>query len=151
MKISFPEYHLYQILKRFDNQHLPLDLFLSHYFRANKALGSKDRLVISEAIYGMTRWKSLLDFLVDKHPSWEKRYAVYQNIHPEQYLYANSIPLHVRVSFPKDLFALLEENYGQEKATRLCQICNTPAPTTVRVNPLKTTRDILLKQFTDKG
>ncbi|NGX55460.1 MAG: hypothetical protein KR126chlam2_01095, partial [Chlamydiae bacterium] len=37
--------------------------------------------------------------------------------------------------------------YGEEKAMRLCQICNTPAPTTVRINPLKTTREELLAQW----
>ena len=30
--MKFQEYHLFQILRRFENQHLPLDLFLSHYF-----------------------------------------------------------------------------------------------------------------------
>lgn len=147
MKLSFPEHHLFQLLKQFENQHLPLDLFLSQYFRAHKQLGSKDRRTIAEAVYGMCRWQPLLDYLIEGQSSWEKRYAIFRGFQPDQYLYVNTIPLHVRVSVPKELFALLVENYGEEKAVHLCQICNTQAPVVVRVNPMKTTRDELLKRW----
>lgn len=147
MKISFPERHLFQLLKQFENQHLPLDLFLNHYFRSNKALGSKDRQLIAGAVYGMTRWKGLLDHLIGPSVSWEQRYAIYRSFQPAQYLLVNTIPMHVRVSFPKELFALLEEDFGQEKAMHLCQVNNTEAPVVVRVNPLKTNRDALLAKW----
>lgn len=147
MKLSFPEYHLFQLLKRFESQHLPLDLFLSQYFRAHKQLGSKDRRTIAQAVYGMSRWQSLLDHLIDGPTSWEKRYALFRGFQPHQYLYVNTIPLHVRISFPQPLFSLLVEDYGEEKALNLCQICNTEAPIVVRTNPLKTTRASLLKRL----
>ncbi|MCH9627605.1 MAG: Ribosomal RNA small subunit methyltransferase B [Chlamydiales bacterium] len=147
MKLSFPEYHLFQLLRRFENQHLPLDLFLSQYFRAHKQLGSHDRRTIAQAVYGMCRWQSLLDHLVEGQPSWEKRYALFRHLQPDQYLYVNTIPLHTRVSFPKELFALLVQDYGEEKAVRLCQIGNTEAPITIRVNPLKVTREELLNRW----
>lgn len=147
MKYSFRDHHLFQILKQFSNQHLPLDLFLSRYFRFNKALGSKDRAQVSEAVYGMTRWRSLLNYLTDSEESWESKYAVYKNFQPNQYLYVNSIPLHTRISFPEELFTLLLDQYGEEKALRLCQICNTPAPITIRINPRKTTRSALIEKL----
>jgi 16S rRNA (cytosine967-C5)-methyltransferase len=147
MKIPFPEHHLFQLLKRFDNQHLPLDLFLSNYFKAHRALGSKDRLLITQAVYGMTRWKTLLDHLVGPTPTWELRYAFFRNFQPTNYLSVNTIPPHIRISFPKELFSLLIESYGQEKAVDLCLVCNTEAPMTVRINPLKTTREILLEKW----
>ncbi len=147
MKISFPEHHLFQLLKQFENQYLPLDLFLSNYFRAHRALGSKDRQLIAHAIYGMTRWRSLLDHLAGPTPTWEQRYALFRSFQPASYLLANAIPLHVRVSFPKDLLTLLIENYGHEKAIYLCQVCNTEAPITVRINPLKITREALLEKW----
>ncbi len=147
MKVSFPEYHLFQLLKRFENQHLPLDLFLSQYFRAHKQLGSKDRRTIAEAVYGMSRWQALLDHLSEGRPTWEKRYSLYRGFQPDQFIYANTIPLHIRVSFPKELFDLLMADYGEEKAVHLCQICNTEAPIVVRINPLKTTREELLERW----
>ena len=147
MKISFPEHHLFQILKRFEHQHLPLDLFLSHYFKAHTALGSKDRHLIAEAVYGMSRWKSLLDYLSGPHPTWEQRYALFRSFQPASYLAANAIPLHVRLSFPQELFALLETGHGREEAISLCQASNTEAPITIRVNPLKAERTELLSRW----
>lgn len=144
MKYTFPEHHLFTLLKRFDNQYLPLDLFLSQYFRAHKALGANDRRLISESVYGMTRWKLLLDHLIDHNATWEKRYAIYRTFQPTNYQSVNSIPLHIRVSFPKELFDLLLKAYGAERASYLATLCNTAAPTTIRINPLKTTRDALL-------
>ncbi|MFN0065650.1 MAG: methyltransferase domain-containing protein [Chlamydiales bacterium] len=143
MAKSFSEYHLFQLLARYETQHLPLDLFLSHYFRSHKALGATDRRLISEAVYGMIRWKILIDHLIDKSPSWEKRYAIYRNIQPSSYLYVNTLPLHVRVGFTQHLFDLLKKSYGEEEAIRLCQVSNTPAPITIRVNPIKTSREAL--------
>lgn len=147
MHLSFPERHLFQLLKQFENQHLPLDLFLNHYFKANKALGSKDRQLIAGAVFGMTRWRSLIDHLIGENPSWDQRYAFYRSFQPANYLMVNAIPVHVRVSFPQDLFTLLEADYGQEKAMHLCQVSNTEAPTTIRINPLKATREALLNAW----
>lgn len=150
MFATFREHHLFQILRRFDHQHLPLDLFLSNYFRSHTALGSHDRKTIAETIFGMTRWRSLLDHIVGKENSWEERYAIYKGFQPHQYLYVNHIPLHTRVSFPKELFDLIFSQYGEEKAIELCQINNTAAPLTIRINPLKTTRDQLLTAFSSR-
>ncbi|MFZ0564873.1 MAG: RsmB/NOP family class I SAM-dependent RNA methyltransferase [Chlamydiales bacterium] len=147
MKLTFPVYHLFQILKRFENQHLPLDLFLRQYFKANKALGSKDRQFVYEAAYGMIRWRSLLDYLAGNNPTWEKRFTIFQGFQPNNYLFANAIPLPIRVSAPDPLFSLLEQDYGQAMATTLCQVFNTFAPITARVNPLKITREALLARL----
>ena len=59
----FREHHLITLLEKYEQQNLPLDLFISHYFREHKALGSKDRGMIVENIYGMIRWMALLDHL----------------------------------------------------------------------------------------
>jgi 16S rRNA (cytosine967-C5)-methyltransferase len=147
MKISFPESHLFQLLKQFENQHLPIDLFLSHYFRSHKALGSKDRQLIAGAVFGMIRWKGLLDYLIGNNASWEQRYAVFRSFQPANYLLINSIPNHVRVSFPKELFILMEQDFGLEKAIHLCQVSNQEAPITIRINPLKTTREHMLSRW----
>ncbi|MCP5469665.1 MAG: RsmB/NOP family class I SAM-dependent RNA methyltransferase [Chlamydiales bacterium] len=147
MARPFREYHLFQLLRRFDNQHLPLDLFLSHYFRAHRAIGSKDRLFIVEAVYGIIRWKSLLDHLAEGHPSWEKRYRIYQNFQPYNYLRVNTIPLHIRLSFPEELTEVLLEEFGEEETIRLGQVSSCSAPIAVRVNPLKCDRQTLMQKW----
>ncbi|MFQ5729654.1 MAG: RsmB/NOP family class I SAM-dependent RNA methyltransferase [Waddliaceae bacterium] len=148
LKRPFREHHILKLLKGYEAQHLPLDLFLSHYFRANKALGSKDRAVITETIYAMVRWKGLLDHLCQKPPAWEKRLDKFHHFQPEEYLNRPNIPEHVRLSFPKTLYHLILDSFGEEKARELCLVSNQPAPTTVRINPLKTTRKEMLNLWT---
>jgi 16S rRNA C967 or C1407 C5-methylase (RsmB/RsmF family) len=150
MRLSYREYHLFQLLKRFENQPLPLDFFLSCYFKSHPALGSKDRQFIAQTLFGMCRWKGLLDYLVGNHPSWEKRYALFCALEPEKYSGTNKLPNHIKISFPEELYKLLEKNYGEEKALSLCSISNTEAPTTIRINPLKTTRESLLTSWEKK-
>ncbi|MCH9610458.1 MAG: Ribosomal RNA small subunit methyltransferase B [Chlamydiales bacterium] len=147
MALPFPEYHLFQLLRRFDNQHLPLDLFLSHYFRSNKAIGSKDRRFIASAVYDMVKWKSLLDHLAEGHPTWEKRYNLYKNLQPASYLNVNTIPLHVRLSFPKDFVDMLRAEYGEKETIRISQASNCEAPIAVRVNPTKISREELMQRW----
>lgn len=147
-QIPFKEHHLFALLQAYERQTLPLDLFVSHYFRDNKSLGSKDRGFIAETIYAMIRWKGLLDYLAPPtETSWRKRYEIFQNTDFENIQQQTQIPPHIRVSFPKVLFDLLENSYGPARAMELCLISNAPAPTTVRVNTLKTTREALLNSW----
>lgn len=95
----------------------------------------------------MIRWKSLLDYLVEGHPSWEKRFAIFQTFQPHQYQHVNTIPLHIRLAFPQELIDILKEEYGEKETIRLAQVSNGSAPITIRVNPLKIDRPTLLKKW----
>lgn len=145
-KIPFREHHLFQLLEAFDQQNLPLDFFISLYFRSNKALGSKDRGFISEAVYTMIRWRGLLDYLCRENspPTWEDRFKTLLKVDLVEIQEDESIPLHHRVSFPKVLFDILTHSFALEKAIDFCLASNYPAPTTVRANALKITREALL-------
>lgn len=145
--IPFREHHLFTLLEAYEQQALPLDLFISNYFKTNKSLGPKDRGFIAESAYSMIRWLALLDYLSTKPATWDKRFKIYQELDLEQIKKRKDIPLAIRVSFPAHLFDLMTNSYGAEKAQELCLISNTPAPTTVRVNTLKTTRDELLRRW----
>lgn len=145
-KIPYREYHLFELLEAYSRQKLPLDLFISHYFRNHSALGSKDRAFIAETVYALVRWQGLLDYF---SPSslWKDRYQTYLTLDFDQLQLQDDIPLATRVSFPQTLFDLFVKSYGIEKAHELCLICNKPAPTTVRANTLKISRDSLLKHW----
>jgi 16S rRNA (cytosine967-C5)-methyltransferase len=147
MKELFRHHHLFQILKRFEMQQKPLDAFLSLYFRANKSVGAKDRKFIADTIYDLIRWRGLIDHLTQKPLSWEKRLESYQKFSLHSFLDDSSIPLHIRMSFPKTLFERLVANYGEEEAKKIALISNTAAPTTIRINPLKTTREFLFEKW----
>lgn len=143
----FREHHLFSILHSFELEKLPLDVFLRNYFREHKAIGAKDRRFIAETIYGMVRWRGLLDHLSPKPCTWETRYAVYSKGGLQDHLKNTGIPPHIRVSFPKAFFQLLSDNFGEEMALEFCRVSNTQAPTTVRANFLKTTREALLEKW----
>jgi 16S rRNA C967 or C1407 C5-methylase (RsmB/RsmF family) len=145
--IPFRYHHLHAILEGYAAQDLPLDLHIHHYFRAHKALGSNDRGFIAETLYGLTRWQGLIDYLTDNNRDWEVRLTtLLQN---DLLTLSNDpkIPLPARVSFPEELFNSMVESHGLEKAIDLCRICNSPAPTTIRVNTLKISREALFKEW----
>lgn len=144
---KFREFHLFQILEQYETHSLPLDVLLRNYFRQHKAVGAKDRRFICETLYGILRWRGLLDHLGPKPSSWQRRFETFVGFNPSDHLSNESIPPHIRVSFPKDYFQCLEQNYGLEKALDLCLISNSQAPTTIRVNTIKTTREQLLARW----
>lgn len=145
----FREHHLLNIAQGSEQQNLPLDLFISRYFRANKALGPKDRGNIAESLYAIIRWQALVDSLCVPPITWEKRLEVFKTFEAEKYENCEEIPLHIRLSFPKVLFDLLVKSHGIEAACRLCKTSNSPAPTTIRVNSLKISRDDLMAKWKD--
>lgn len=137
--MKFRQYHLSTVLESLESQKIPLDALLSRYFRSHKALGSKDRLFISETLYHYIRWKNLYQHLkLDPSP-----------LDPHVHLKDEAIPVHVRYGMPSSLYDLLVQAYGKEKAQEISLISNTRAPLTIRVNPSKTTRDLLLEKWTN--
>jgi 16S rRNA (cytosine(967)-C(5))-methyltransferase len=147
---NFRHYHLLTILNTFDTSTLPLDVFLSKFFRAHKSLGSKDRSYICETLYTLIRWKGLLDYLCEKPLTWEKRLQALETLNLEEIKKDSTIPLHIRVSFPKFFVDKLLKFFGEQKTMDFCLTSNLSAPTTIRINPLKTTRDFLLTQWKEK-
>lgn len=147
-KIPFRENHLYQLLEAFAVQSLPLDLFIHHYFRDHPALGSKDRAFIANSAYSLIRWKGLLGYLLPSS-TWKTWFEQFQTIDFGAILKDETIPIHHRVSFPLELFNLIKSSHGEQKAIEICLASNGQAPTTIRVNTLKTNREALMEKWKD--
>lgn len=141
--LPFRIYHLHNLLQGYTEQTLPVDLFIHHYFRTHKALGAQDRGFIAETFYGLIRWQGLIDYITNGSSDWEVRINAFLEADTKQLSLDAAIPILDRISFPKELFDAIALSYGTEKAIELCRICNFPAPTTVRVNTLKTSRENL--------
>lgn len=150
MNSKFRETHLIHLLQGFSHQNLPLDVYIRNYFKSNKAIGSHDRKFLAETIYTMFRWLGLVDHYCDKNHNWENRFKVFKTLDFSQTSSFESLPPNISVSFPKNLFELIEENYGLSKAREFCLTSNTQAPTTIRVNVLKISRDSLYQKWKDK-
>lgn len=147
---SFQKHHLFRILSHSELEEIPLDVFLARYFRAHKAAGANDRRLICETLYGLVRWRGLLDHLLREPPSWESRLALFSRIDPKNYHQDEKIPPHIRVSFPKEFYEILEGAYGEKRATELCLISNEAAPTTIRVNESKISREKLFERWKEQ-
>ncbi|KAL8430316.1 hypothetical protein ACSSS7_005984 [Eimeria intestinalis] len=78
---SFRVRHLEQALQLYyaphSTGHLPLDLFLRHYYKCNKSVGSHDKKFITEHIYQIVKWKGLLDHITPPPASWSSRIRTY--------------------------------------------------------------------------
>lgn len=140
----FRKQHLLQLLEGQELSNLPLDVFLRNYFRSHKSVGSKDRKFLAESVYGMIRNRGLVDAHTIKPLTWQKRAETFFDLEKKDH---TNLPPHVRLSFPKKLYELLVRELGTEKAEEFCRISNEMAPTTIRVNPAKISRDDLLAKW----
>lgn len=145
--IPFRTHHLLSLLEGYEEQKAPIDFWVSCYFRKHKALGSKDRAFISEEVYRLIRWKALADYFTE--PNWQKRIEWLQAGDPKRFLDDETIPLHIRYSIPQELLDELIASWGLEKAKEIALACLEPAPTCIRANLLKTTREALLAKLED--
>jgi 16S rRNA C967 or C1407 C5-methylase (RsmB/RsmF family) len=148
--LPFRTHHLHCILAGYAEQPLPLDLFLHHYFRSHRALGGQDRGYLAETLYGLIRWRGLIDYLVGADASWEERLHAFETADFVALGGDSTIPIDARVSFPKELFELLAAAHGTERAIELCQISNYPAPTAIRVNSAKISRAELFDRWKER-
>ncbi|MCB1109480.1 MAG: RsmB/NOP family class I SAM-dependent RNA methyltransferase [Chlamydiia bacterium] len=143
----FRKTHLLKILNETDKSPFPLDAFLRDYFRTHKSIGSKDRQEICETLYGMVRWRALIDSQCSKPITWEDRLDAFLKF-PVKNL--QELPPHVQVSFPKFFYNKLVKAYGEDQAKELCLSSNQAAPTMVRVNTLKGTRASLYQKWKEE-
>lgn len=146
--ISFRHFHLLSILENYQSATMPLDCFLRRYFKEHRAIGAKDRAYICQSIYGMVRWLGLLDHF--SKANWQERLELWQRFDPLSYLDDESIPLHQRLSFPKAVFEKISSYYGVEICKKICLASKKPAPNTIRINRLKTSRELFFEASKDK-
>ena len=140
--------HLHELLTICSQAGGALDYNMSLYFRAHKAIGSKDRAWISDTAYGIIRWQKLIDYLLQDRkvvPTWRQRIQFYVENDLLPFVNENSIPEDVRVSFPLELFERMQKN------RQLALALNDRAPTCIRVNSLRISRDELLDRFRQEG
>lgn len=146
MRLPFCDYHISEILVKATSK--PLDLHLSDYFRSHKSIGAHDRRKIGETIYQMVRWKTLIDYLSGtQNPII--RLQCYQSSYFNAAKEDSSVPLPIRLGISEYLYEQFHNTYG-EKTNEICQILNSVAPTTIRVNTLKISPEELMKRWEGK-
>jgi 16S rRNA (cytosine967-C5)-methyltransferase len=147
----------------------PADVTLSRYFRDHPKLGSRERGVIAEAVYGLLRNKSVytsfaesgngptmrrmtllgladavgadsLGGLSEDEAEWLARVAEIDR---------RLLPAAMRANLPQWLFEKLVARDGEENTLQLAEALNTPAPLDLRVNSLKAARDEVVAKLAE--
>lgn len=139
----------------------PADNTLSRYFRDHPRLGSRERGVIAEAVYGLLRNKLVYTSFAEsgQGPSM-RRLALLGladaagadalgGLSPEEtdwldrvmQIDRNMLPAALRANLPQWLYDRFLARFGEEETQKLAQTLNTPAPLDLRVNSIKASRE----------
>ncbi|CAD8065406.1 unnamed protein product [Paramecium sonneborni] len=138
----FIKTHIKTIMTNFDVQRGPFDSFLREYYKNNKTLGPSERSIISQTAFDLIRNDLLLSHFtkdVDRKCDLLSHVSNYEK--------DQNIPLNIRCSCPEILFQLVSDQYGQKRAYEFFTALNTKAPLTIRINPIKITREKLIKEM----
>ena len=153
-------------LLRFEH---PADAVLAHYFREQRALGSRERATLADAAYTMLRKKPLLELLARSGSgAKERRLAILAFGGERSFLQAalsdaekqwlaacdqvadaDVLPIH-RHNLPQWLAEALQAQVGQ-RFDALAHSLLQPAPLDVRVNTLTTKRADALQALQQAG
>ncbi|XP_952516.1 sun-family protein, putative [Theileria annulata] len=136
---------------RINSSGLGISSFLKFYFMANR-VSTGNRAWVSQHFREVMRWKLLIEHTSPKPLTWTSILNTYLLSDRWRLMTNNkSLPPHVRCSFPQELFELIDEEYGLEKAIKICNILNEEPVTFLRVNTLKLSRDKAYKFLLHKG
>ena len=155
--IAYTEEVLREIL-RFTG---PADSTLSRYFREHPKLGSRERGVIAEGVYGLLRNKSVYtNFAESGNGPTMRRITLLGladavgvdalgGLSEEETEWLNRVmqvdrsmlPAALRSNLPPWLFEKLAARDGEEETLQLAEALNQPAPLDLRVNAVKATRE----------
>lgn len=145
MRIPFCDYHICALLEIFSKSNRPLDQTLGDYFRSHKSIGAHDRRNIAEALYGMVRWKRWIETFC-RSDVWLDRLHFFRTID-----FSNSkVDDSIKSGLSEFLYQQFVSHFGKEKAHEICAILQKEAPTTIRVNELKISREQLAEKWKDK-
>lgn len=154
-RFKFQMKHVESILEEYYSKErpLPIDKFVGLYLHKHREINApRHRHFITNTVYGMIRWKLLIDYFYKKESHrgkdlWKEKIEIYLKL---QDLPIQNIPPSLQVSCPSFLYEILENDYGNEKATEICMISNQEAPIFGRVNTLKITRESLINKLKPK-
>ena len=170
--------HIAAVLRAFEIEPRPLDRTLDSYFRRHRELSSSSRRLVSDAAFGVLRWRGRLNgwlamqglsrisdraravmYLLWARPEGAKSIDLeslsreFGVAAPDGEDMPRSFPGGRAAfdSFPSFLYDMMVKGYGAEGAKRLAASLNAPALPVLRVNLLKACREEAAKRLADEG
>jgi len=150
----------------------PADAVLSHYFRNNREVGARDRAFIAETAYAVLRRLRTLERLCGDRVTPQRlvlasltRVAGYNTkqlssaLDSEEVKWLDALrevkldagTLAEQADLPDWLGERLAELMSEAEVLALARGMNQPAPLDLRVNPIKASREDVLKQLKQEG
>ena len=165
-----------EALESLDHARLPADRALDQFFRARRFLGGRDRRFIAEGVFGTLRRLRYFRHCLGEHSAqavpaadlaglylltqgWSER-ALAELVPATRaarlsgalrVTQAEGLPFAVRHSLPDALAEELIRSWGAARAERLATALAGTAPLDLRVNTLRTGRDILQPRLAAAG
>lgn len=140
-------YHIEQFFSQYDHQRFRLDLSLKKYFRSHRALGSKDRKIISETLFKFIRHRVLLKKVLGIEAINKETYPLISSFDPEKFQSDPGIDPHIYYGLDETFFELLRTSLGALEFEKFLSCLNDEAPIYGRVNTLKCTREELIEKL----
>lgn len=138
----------------------PADQILETLFRSHKEMGKRDRASVGDLVYGVLRDVGRLQALAGDVPAdWLSRHLADAG-HTAEAVTALDLPApaadtavsaHAALNLPLDLHTRLMQQIGASETAALAAALNRPAPTDVRVNTLKASREEVLAALAAQG
>ena len=159
----------------------PADRIIDQYFRNHRQMGSKDRAFAAETVYGCLRRKGELEALAGpcmpaemddvqhaywlvatyllKYAGWSARALNEAGFEGEAEVLVtrvrttkhDELPFTARINMPEWLSESLVRQFGEAEALQLGEALNRAAQVGIRVNTLRTTRDVLAARLATEG
>ncbi|MFG6448066.1 RsmB/NOP family class I SAM-dependent RNA methyltransferase [Roseateles sp. BYS180W] len=148
----------------------PADQLVSQFFRANKALGPRERHTLAETAYGVLRQRLLFQHLAQSGQGpMARRLAILGWVGNEAFLRGalteaerhwlqqvqsvdtTQLAPRLRHNLPEWLAEPLQKRLGEQDFWALAQALNSPAPLDLRVNTLKARREDVLSALQAQG
>ncbi len=130
-------YHIEQFFSQYDHQRFRLDLSLKKYFRSHRALGSKDRKIISETLFKFIRHRVLLKEVLGIEAINKETYPLISSFDPQKFLSDPGIEPHIYYGLDKTFFELLRTSLGALDLEKFLSCLNEEAPIYGRVNTFR--------------
>jgi 16S rRNA (cytosine967-C5)-methyltransferase len=149
-------------LDKIFNRGFQSDKVIQKLLKTNKKWGSRDRKMVSKALYDIVRWKRKYEYLADddiktSNGKWKilAIWSILNNVHipdwfeiDEKKLKKNidnksNLPFPIEASIPDWLYELGKSELGKNKFENEIEALNKEAETVIRVNTLKTNKQEL--------
>ncbi|MFA4874398.1 MAG: RsmB/NOP family class I SAM-dependent RNA methyltransferase [bacterium] len=149
--------HAAAVLRMFEIEPQPLDRLIERYFKRHREIGSRDRRIISQAAFGVMRWRRRIDAMLlmsgISKPTNRVRALAFTAAGELDAQMPRDFPGGAAAfySFPDFLYEKFVSLYGASGAARMVEALSSPSRPCLRVNSALATRAEAIEMLAAEG